>query len=195
MSLEDTLTLLGAVAVSFGGGAAIVIALSGWLADLWAKRTLQREQASMQEKLEELRLELSLAKSSYDHYLDLILDYYRVFYRHYRLCQRTANADAIRETDGRISYTKDEFLAALDEFLVDWAAQEGKIRLLLPFTVLVLHCEAVDCFNRFKQAVDGFQENEETRKEKMDAFLAVDSVKSKMEEALRDFLRTEHLLK
>ena len=148
MTLADALTLVAAVAVSFGGGAIIVIALSGWLGDLLAKRILQKEHATLQGHLEELRHELDLAKSSYEHYVDLILDYYRVFHRHYRMCQRTANADAHRKVpSGEITYTKDEFLAALDKFLVDWAAQEGAIRLLLPVKALELHSEAVDRFN------------------------------------------------
>lgn len=195
MTLADALTLVGAVAVSFGGGAVIVIALSGWLANLWAKRILQREHASLQTKIDELRHELSLAKSSYDHYLDLVLDYYKVYYTHYRRCQRAATADAYGQPDGTIAHTKDEFLAALDTFLADWAAQEGRIRLLLPSKILSLHEEAIASFNRFKRAVDHFRKDEETRKEKHDAFAAVESVKLRLEEALREFLRTEKLLK
>ena len=67
MTIEDALTLVGAVTVSFGGGAVIVIGLSAYLGDLWAKRILHSEQH-----------EFSLAKSSYDHYLDLILEYYQI---------------------------------------------------------------------------------------------------------------------
>jgi hypothetical protein len=195
MNFEDILKLLGSVAISFGGGAVIVVALSGWLADLWAKRILQHEDASLKEKIEDLRHELGLAKSSYDHYLDLILEYYRVFFRHYRSCQRADSADAHRQPDGKITFTKDEFLSDLDTFLVDWAAQEGKIRLLLPSRILALHTEAVDCFNRFKRAIDDFCEDEESHIEKKEAFLAVHDVKSRMEESLREFLRTEKLLK
>jgi hypothetical protein len=111
------------------------------------------------------------------------------------LCQRTAGVDAHRQPDGQITFTKDEFLADLDTFLAEWATQEGKIRLLLPSKILALHSEAVDCFNRFKQAVDGFQKDEESRNKKKDAFIAVDDLKSRMEEAIREFLRTEKLLK
>lgn len=89
MAIADALTLIGAAAISGGGCAAIVIGLSSYLGDLWAKRILQNEQH-----------ELGLVKSSYDRYLDLILEYYQVFYRHYRMCQRAANADAYRLPDG-----------------------------------------------------------------------------------------------
>lgn len=131
MTTEDMLRLLTAVTISFGGGAAVVIALSGWLGNLWAKRILQHEQSRLQAQLEELRHELSLTKSSYERYLDLILEYYTVFYRHYRMCQRTARADAHRRLpNGEITETKDEFLAALGGFIAEWRAQEGKIRLL-----------------------------------------------------------------
>ncbi len=195
MAIEDALTLIGAIAVSFGGGAVIVIGLSTYLADLWAKRTLQREQSALQAQIEELKHELGLAKSSYDHYLDLILEYYRVFYRHYRMCQRTANADAHRQPDGQITFTQDEFLANLDTFLVDWATQEGKIRLLLPSKLLELHGEAIDCFNQFKHSVENFRKDEVTRKAKEDAFAQIESVKSRLEVSLREFLRTERLLK
>lgn len=184
MSIEDALTLIGAVALSFGGGAAIVIGLSSYLGNLWAKRILQTEQH-----------ELGLVKSSYDHYLDLILDYYQVFYRHYRMCQRAANADGHRLPDGKITSTQDEFLEALDDFLVDWAAQEGRIRLLLPSRILEIHGEAVDSFNGFKCAVEGFRKNDATREAKVEAFRKVEDVKSRLEGALREFLRTEKLLK
>jgi hypothetical protein len=184
MTLDDALTLVAVVAASFGGGAAIVAALVRWLGDLFSKRTLQREAH-----------EQGLAKSSYDRYLDLILEYYRTFYQHYRLCQRAASADGHRQPDGSITYTKDDFAAGLDTFLIDWAAQEGKIRLLLPSPILTIHEEATDCFNQFKRAIDRFRKDETTRKQKQEAFSAVDSVKSRMEEALREFLRTEKLLK
>jgi hypothetical protein len=184
MTLEDAFMLVGVAAASFGGGAAIVTALIRWLADFFSKRTLQRDLH-----------ELGLAKASYDHYLDLILEYYRTFYKHYRLCQRAANADGHRQPDGQITYTQEDFAAGLDTFLVDWAAQEGKIRLLLPSRILAIHEEAIDCFNQFKRTIDQFRKNDATRKQKEEAFAAVGSVKSRMEDALRQLLRTEKLLK
>ena len=195
MAIEDALTLISAVTDPFGGDTVIVIGLSAYLGNLWAKWTLQREQSALQTQIEELKHELGLAKSSYDQYLDLILEYYRVFYRHYRMCQRTANADAHRQTDGTTTFTQDEFLEDLDTFLVEWAAQEGKIRLLLPSKLLELHGEAIDCFNHFKRSVEDFRKDDATRQRKVDAFVQIESVKSKLEESLREFLRTEKLLK
>src|SRR5450759_2361326 len=132
MATEDAFMVIGVVLASFGGGAVIVIGLSSWLGNVWAKRILQTESASLQARLDKLSHELSLAKSSYDKRLDPILEYYALFYRHYRLCQRTTSADAHRKLpDGEVTYTMDAFLAAIDQFVVDWAAQEGPIRLLL----------------------------------------------------------------
>lgn len=195
MTLSDALALVAAVVVSFGGGAVIVVALARWLAGITAQRILQKEGAALQRQLEELKHELSLSKSSYEHYLSLILDYYAVFYQHYRLCQRTAEADAHRLPEGIITYTKDEFFEKLDPFLEDWRKQEGRLRLLLPAKALLVHEAAVAAFNQFKRAVDNFLGTEETRDPKRKAFAEVERVKSEMESVLRDFLRTERLLK
>lgn len=196
MIFSDVLQLVGAVAISFGGGAFVVIALSSYLADIWAKRILQKEHALLQSGLEEVKHELSLDKSSYEHYLDLILDYYKVFYKHYRLCQRTASADAHQDApSGPILYTKDEFLENLDHFLSEWAEQEGRIRLLLPAKLLELHGDAIQSFNDFKRIVMLYKPGSEDRTKKEDAFKKIDDVKNKLERGLRDFLRTERLLK
>lgn len=196
MVIQEALTLVGAVAFSFGGGVAVVVALSSYLGDLWAKRILQRENTQLQRGLEEIKHELGLARSSYEHYLDLILDYYKVFYTHYRLCQRAASADAVREVEGGpIIFTKDEFLEKLSIFLADWAEQEGKIRLLLPNKLLQLHGEAIDCFNGFKRVMEHYQPDEDQRKKKVNAFACVEDVKIQIESGLREFLRTERLLK
>lgn len=197
MSIQDALAFFGAVIASVGGVAAIVVWVSKWLGDFWAKRLLQTHSASLQAEIEKLRHELSLSKASYDHRLDLILDYYALFYGHYRLCQRTASADAHRrKPDGPVIYTKDAFLEALDKFIVDWSSQEGRIRLLLPTPLLALHEEVVDCFNKFKETVDKFShDNDASRKAKEKAFEAVENVKVRLEDGLRAFLRTEELLK
>lgn len=184
------------ILASFGGGAVIVIGLSSWLGHLWASRILQGERSKFEVQLEALRHELGIAKSAYEHHLDMILDYYATFYRHYRMCQRTANADAHRELpDGKIVFTKDEFMAALGSFLADWAAQEGRIRLLLPAKLLAIHEEAIGQFNEFKDAVFAFSSAEPIPRRKEKAFLGIEQVKNKLESSLREFLRTESLLK
>lgn len=195
MSISDALTLIAGVAASFGIGAAIVVALAKYLGDLWAKRALQNEAAKLQEKLEELRHDLSLTRSSYENHVNLILNYFDMFYRHYRLCQRAASADAFRQPDGEIRHTKEEYLENLDSFMAEWAQHEGKIRLILPEGTLALHERSVDCFNRFTKAVKAFRGDDETRDAKKDAFVEIERVKADLEGTLRQFLRTEKLFK
>ncbi len=196
MTIHDVLKIAVLILASFGSGAVIVIGLASWLGNLWASRILQSEKANLDIKLEALRHELGITKSAYEHHLDLILDYHATFYRHYRLCQRTAHADGYKKLpSGEITYTKDEFMGVLGKFLSDWTAQEGRIRLLLPAKLLSVHEEAVAKFNEFKNAVDTFSPEEPFPRKKEEAFRGVEEVKLKLEAGLREFLRTESLLK
>jgi hypothetical protein len=185
---EQIITVVREAALFFGGAAAVVVALIAWLGTLLAKRILQTEG---------LRLghELGLSKATFERQLDLLLEYFATFYRHYRLCQDTANADAIRAPDGTITYTKDTFLNELDSFLENWHAQEGKIRLFLPAELLSVHSEAIDAFNEFKRAVQAFHDTDERRDAKITAFRQVHDVKDRMETGLRQFLRVERFFK
>jgi len=196
MSTDDISKIVWQVVLSFGGATIVVVGLASWLGSLWASRILQREKTALDSSLESIRHELGIAKSAYEHHLDLILQYYATFYQHYRLCQRTASADAHRQLpDGAIVYTKDEFVAALGSFLDDWAAQEGRIRLLLPAKLLKLHEEAIVQFNAFKRAVDQFTPAEPMPRKKELVFHQIEDIKCKLEDGLREFLRTESLLK
>ena len=195
MALTEMLKLIAAVTLSFGSGAVIVIALSKWLGDLWASRILQGERAKLEQQLADHAHERGLAKSSYDRYLDLILEYYKMFYSHYRLCQRASGADAHRQPDGTITYTRDDYLNALDAQREEWSGQEGMLRILLPSPILATHMQAIDAFNKFKRAIDAFDATPGTHQVKKDAFVVVDAVKKTLEQQLRDFLRTERLLK
>lgn len=196
MTLEDILKIVSLILASFGGGALIVVGLAKWLGNVLAGRILQVEKAKFDKELEDIRHELGIAKSAYEHHLDLILNYYSIFYTHYRRCQRTAHADAHRELpDGEMKYTKDEFIDSLSDFLEDWAEKEGRIRLLLPSPLLALHEEAVLKFNQFKRAVHEFTPEEPSPRKKEILFREIDELKIKLEDGLRDFLRTESLLK
>lgn len=196
MTFQEILKIAGLILGSLGGGAFIVVSLSSWLGNLWARRILQNKKANSDVHLASIRHELGIAKSAYEHHLDLILEYYATFYRHYRLCQRTAHADAYRKLpEGELKHSRDEFLDALDGFLADWAAQEGKIRLLLPAKLLETHEEAVVAFNEFKRSVQAFSSAEPYPREKAKVFNKIDGIKVKLEAGLREFLRTESLLK
>ncbi|RJQ72306.1 MAG: hypothetical protein C4519_18645 [Desulfobacteraceae bacterium] len=196
MAFDDIIKISTLIISTFGGGAVIIIALSSWLTNLWAKRILQSEKAKIDSQLEGIRHEFGITKSSYEHHLDLILGYYASFYNHYRLCQMAASADAHRELpDGEIVYTRDDFFEKLGDFLKDWANKEGRIRLLLPAKLLKVHEEAVGKFNEFKRAVYDFTTAEPVPRKKEVVFRELDDIKVRLENGLRDFLRTESLLK
>jgi hypothetical protein len=185
------ITTLGA----FGGWALVVAALTHYLADIFAKRALQREAARFSEQIASLSHELKLRESSYSKHLDLLLDYYATFYRHYRLCQNAANQDAHRLPDGTVVKTRDTFFKQLDLYLAESKAQEGKARLVLPAKLLALNDEGIVAFNAFKDAMQREQYDEVFHENKVRAFARVQAVKEKFELGLREFLRTEQLLK
>jgi hypothetical protein len=189
--IEEALSLVRQAAAFFGTAAAVVIGLVAFLGGLFAKRVLQNERAAIEAGLLALGHELGLVKVTFEKQRDLLTDYYTTFYRHYRRCQDTATADALRSPDDSITMTKDEFLKELDAFLEDWREQEPRIRLFLPSPLLQVHSDAIDAFNEFKRSVDRFNNTEEGRTRKKEAFAKVHRVKENMEAGLRDFLRTD----
>ncbi|MBN1842722.1 MAG: hypothetical protein JW883_10635 [Deltaproteobacteria bacterium] len=52
MTVDDILKIGVLIISSFGGGAIIVIGLSSWLGNLWAKRILQVEKAKIDTQIE-----------------------------------------------------------------------------------------------------------------------------------------------
>ena len=196
MKYEDLFKIIALVLTSFGGGALIVVALSSWLGKLWMGRILQVEKAAIEKQLEGIRHELGLSRSSYEHHLDLILDYYALFYKHYQKCRRAAYADAHRQLpDGETVPTKDEYLDSLSKILQDWDNYYGRVRLLLPAKLLAIHEEAIHKFNEFRDAVYSFSSAEPEPRRKKIAFEELNEIKNRLEEGLREFLRTESLLK
>lgn len=195
MNENEIISLIKEMLKFFGGAICIIVAFVSWLSALWQKRILQQEQNSLMQKLESHKHQLSLAKSSYDNYLDKILEYYNTYYKHYRLCQRACTADAHRQPDGSITSTQDDFDAGLDQFLQEWSSQEGKIRILLPDKILAIHERSITAFNHVRDAVYKFKKDAPSREKKLNAFEQLNDTKCELETALRSFLRTEELLK
>jgi hypothetical protein len=195
LSIDNWPAFVLSLLAAFGGWAVVVGGLLYFLADLFAKRTLQRESSVLSHQLAGLTHELSLQKSSYEKHLELLLDYYQSFYRHYRACQRAATADAVRRPDGTTTKTKDEFFLELEEYLADNASKEGRLRLVLPAHILTIHAEAQDAFNAFKDVMGMKDYDEAFHRGKDQTFRTIHEVKERLEMALRDFVRTEHLLR
>jgi hypothetical protein len=180
---------------AFGGAGAILVGLVAFLAGIAANRISQKESAQLNRQLGAIAHELSLRESSYAKHLDLLLDYYAIFYRHYRLCQNAANQDAHRLPDGTTIRTKDHFFERLDDYLQASKAEEGKVRLVLPAHLLTIHDESIKSFNEFKDAMLREQYDEVFHEQKRVAFTKVHRVKEQLESGLRGLLRTEQLLK
>ena len=184
LQFEDLPTALLAVLGAFGGWAVIVAALTHYLGNLFAKRTLQREAERFTSKLTNFGHELKIRESSYDKHLDLLLSYYAAFYRHYRICQNATNYDAHRFEDGTIINTRDTF----------WNNLEGSARLLLPSSLLELHEESVAAFNAFKDVMKRTTYDDKYQSDKREAFSRILVIQAKLEDGLRKYLRTEHML-
>lgn len=186
----DLLSILGA----FGGWAAVVAVLLHYLSDLHAKRTLQREASQLGQKVADLSHELKLRESAYTKHLELLIRYYEVFYRHYRICQSAANHDAHKFPDGNVVKTRDTFWEKLDAWRAEMAAFEGSARLLLPTSLLDLHEESITAFNQFKNVMKRTVEDSAYQADKRDAFAKIEDVKIRFETGLRAFLRTEQMV-
>lgn len=186
----DVLTVLGA----FGGWAAVVAVLLHYLADLHAKRTLQREASELGQKVVDLSHEFKLRESVYAKHLELLIRYYEAFYRHYRICQSAANQDAHQFPDGSVVKTRDMFWEKLDSWRAELAALEGSARLLLPASLLDVHEESIAAFNQFKNVMKRTVYDDRYQTEKRDAFARIEDVKIRFEVGLRSFLRTEKMV-
>ena len=194
MQTESLGTLTIEALGAFGGWAVVVAALTHYVSDLFAKRTLQKEAAKFGEQLASLGHELKLRESAYGKHLDLLLNYYSAFYRHYRICQNATNQDAHRFDDGTIIRTKDTFWKRLEDYRAEMASLEGTARLLLPASLLELHEEGIAAFNAFKDVMLREKYDDSYHNDKRTTFAEVMRVKQKLEDNLRRFLRTEHML-
>ena len=72
MTPEQAWTIAGAVLTSLAGGAAIVLALSSWLARSWARRMLEEDRARYD-------AELDFVKRTYTHELEHLKDDFAVY--------------------------------------------------------------------------------------------------------------------
>lgn len=195
LSVSDLTSLVTWFVTAFGGWTILVGALVYYLGDRMTKRTIQNEGAAISKALAALGHELKLRESSYAKHVDLLLQYYSVFYRHYRLCQSVVNQDALKQPDGTIIKTRDKFFEQLDELLAQFREGEGRIRLVLPEHLLAIHEDSIAAFNGFKDAIKGEVYDDKYHQDKRTTFARVLEVKKAMETGLRAFLRTEHLLR
>lgn len=113
--MSEAFELAGAILVALGGGAAIVFALSKYLADLWAQRAIEREKAALGREHE-------------------LLVRRRNVYAKLALGLRVFLSSSIRHTED----DKRAFLAAYDEAAL-WASEDVVAALAVFIDLSVQH--------------------------------------------------------
>ena len=196
MDIKGILEIGTAILVSLGGAGAVLIALSSYLGKIWASKILESDRQKYQRELEQLTHSLSIRKTAYDRYLDLIVSYHDVIYKHYRLCQQTEHADIIRHPERGEYKTKEKFISKIDDFVEEVRAVEGKLRIILPEAILEIHNELVGEFNEFKHILDNYNNSTESddRHRLHEAMSKIVSRQKQLEQSLRNLLRTQNVL-
>jgi hypothetical protein len=197
MTLAQIFEVSGAILVSIGGAAAIIFGLSSFLAKVWANRILESDRDKYRQEIERLKHDNALQKSSYERYMDLIVDYHDFIYRHYRVAQNAASFDVLNFENKPKVNTKRNFVEHIDGFRDELNQMEGRLRIILPKQILDLHEDHLNIANEFKDRVKAFLKNpvQERREAIETQFDLLDASQKELETALRDLLRTENLLK
>lgn len=71
---------------------------------------------------------------------------------------------------------------------------EGSARLLLPSSLLELHEESIAAFNAFKDVMKHTTYDDKYQLDKREAFARILEIQARLEDGLRKYLRTEHML-
>lgn len=196
MDLKSIFEISGAIIASLGGAGALIIALSSYIGKLWASKILEADRQKYQQELQKLIHNLSVRKTAYEKYLDLIVNYHDLIYKHYRLCQQTEHADIIRHPEQGEYSTKEDFMEKIDNFVEEMGSVEGKLRIILPQEILDIHNELVGDFNEFKDIVKKFDNSSESsdRHKLNEAMKNIVSRQKLLEQSIRNLLRTQDVL-
>lgn len=154
---------------------------------------IEKVRQEFEKEVESLRNEFLLAKSTYDQYLKMILEYYNNIYKFYRICQNATSYDVKSFPDGMMQFSKKEYFKNLDFFVDEYSKTEGHVRLLLPDRLMKIDVELKDAFNKFRDEIK--DSIPETRESLLPHFKLIDQKIHELEAGLREFLRTEKLLK
>ena len=128
--------------------------------------------------------------------MDLVVDYYAKFWKHFQLCKRAACSEQTRDrVTGEMKDTRDMYLDRIEVELKEWRDFEGRIRLLLPLELLEIHQEAIGKFNELNDAIYEYDGSNELADKKRAVFEELAEIKIQLEDGLRNYLRTESLIK
>jgi len=196
MDLKSIFEISSAIILSLGGAGGLIIALSSYIGKLWASKILEADRQKYHQELQKLTHNLSVRKTAYETYLDFIVNYHALIYKHYRLCQQTEYADIIRHPEQGEYSTKEEFMKKIDNFVDDVNSIEGKLRIILPEEILYIHNELVGEFNEFKDIVKTFDNSADSgdRHKLNEAMKNIASRQKSLEQSIRNLLRTQDVL-
>ncbi|NHZ86391.1 MAG: hypothetical protein GWP19_10995 [Planctomycetia bacterium] len=104
-------------------------------------------------QVENLRYEHGVMNRTFEIFVDNIIDYYSLLYDHYIRCQQAAEYVYHLPMNGPAVPTSELFIKELEEFVHNWNAKLGKVVLLLPDDIIVLHDKIQDLFNKFRDII------------------------------------------
>ena len=177
INLETVLTSLGSAIISSG-----TLFLLGrmWIAKK-LNENLEEFKSKLVKELEIVRHELNLVNTSFRGNIEYIFEYFSIVYRYYRLCQEVSHHSMIKTLKGDMVSTKERFISKLDGVIDDWKAIEGRIRLVFPEDILVIHDKFLNSFNSIKAIVISYsKEKEKPTKELKIAFEELHNIKDEM---------------
>lgn len=173
-----------------GGGSAVISALIIFYGKTLLVKITAKYNEEMLTKLEDMKAEMVFSHKSYENQLPFIVDYFALFYEHYRRCQEYANCEIIRHPEIGDICTKASFENEIDDFKNRWGKIEPKIRLVLPIQAYKLHNEATKSFNEFNRESKRISANSIDKKENLrKLFEDIHTIKEKLEMQLRKHLR------
>ncbi|MCD4652158.1 MAG: hypothetical protein K8S56_10310 [Candidatus Cloacimonetes bacterium] len=140
-------------------------------------------------------LKESSGKSGNSGFVREIIEYFEIYYAHYRICQSFAGSEALKQSD-RFIAARETFYKKQDVVMAEWNKRGGKIRLILPDNLLSLHKSSIDLFNEFSDTAGSHNPEDETSYNAIiEVFSRVHEIKNRLEQLIRRYLRDEGLLK
>jgi hypothetical protein len=149
-----------------------------------------------QKKLESWKNELIIIQTSFSQNYSFILSYYTNFYKHYRRCCNVLNYDYKVYPDNTTKNSRETFLEQLNTYVKNVNEIEPTIRLIFPEHLMAVHDNSISVFNSFRSIIksDIIQMGKPDQ-ELISSFEQIQNVKNELEKGLRDYLRTERIIR
>lgn len=104
----------------------------------------------MTNAIEQIRNNFYVSKAFHDKFVEKIVDFYIIFHKYYRSCQKVVSSQYIRDKNGVVVSTEDLLLKDLNKIKEQYDETEGYIKILLPEKILKIISELTKGFNNFR---------------------------------------------